>query len=80
MRGRHTYAILKMMGLEETIAKSIEDYIDIAVKLGKDKGFRKIISEKIASNKNKVYRDNECIEGLEKFFEDVVYSYSKKVL
>jgi len=71
MRGRHTYAILKMMGLEETIAKSIEDYIDIAVKLGKDKGFRKSISESISTKKHIINKDTSCIRGIEEFLEKI---------
>ena len=34
MRGRHSAAILQMMGIGETIAGSIEDYIGIAARLG----------------------------------------------
>lgn len=41
MRGRHSYAILSMLGLQETIAKSPEEYIEIAAKLGNDKVYRK---------------------------------------
>jgi len=34
MRGRHSFAILKQMGVCDTIATSIDDYIEIAVRLG----------------------------------------------
>lgn len=72
MRGRHTYAMLKFLGVDETIANSLEGYIDIAVNLGKDKGLRGYISSKISLNKHKIFYDNECIKGLEEFFIKVV--------
>lgn len=67
MRGRHAYGILKMMGVEETIATDVEDYIAIAVRLARDEKWRDDISSKILRNKHKIYRDRECIKGLEKF-------------
>ena len=33
MRGRHSYAILRMLGVTETIAASASQYVDIAVRL-----------------------------------------------
>ncbi len=72
MRSRDGSAILKMMGIEECIASSIEDYIDLAVQIGNDNEYRRIISKKIAENKYKIFYDMECINGLENFFERVV--------
>ncbi|MFP6740691.1 MAG: tetratricopeptide repeat protein [Alphaproteobacteria bacterium] len=40
MRARHTYAILTMMGIDETIASDEDDYVAIAVRFGKDGRFR----------------------------------------
>jgi len=72
MRGRHTFAILSMMGLTETIASSLDNYISLAVRLGQDTEWRKKISEIIATNKHLIYRDRTCITALEEFFEHVV--------
>jgi len=36
MRGRHTMAILRRMGITETIADTIDDYVAIAVRLARD--------------------------------------------
>ena len=71
MRGRHAYAILKMMGVEETIATSMDDYISIAVRLAQDPQWREDISSKISLNKDKIYRDHECIAALEAFLLNV---------
>ncbi len=72
MRQRHCTGILTMMGVTETIVSSIDEYIALAVRLGKDHKFRSQISEKISTNKFRLYRDKTCIEALEKFIESVV--------
>ena len=71
MRQRHCCAILTMMGLTETIASSIDEYIDCAIKLGKDLEWREHISCKINNNKHLIYRDITCITALEKFINKI---------
>ena len=72
MRGRHTLALLKMMGIEETIAFNKENYIQIAIRLGQDAQYRQKISQKVADNKHKLYGDLETIKGLENLLVNVV--------
>lgn len=72
MRGRHSAAILTMMGMTETIAESINDYVEIAVKLAKDSEWRKRVLRKISENKHRIYRDKTCVTALENFLEKVV--------
>jgi protein O-GlcNAc transferase len=72
MRGRHTSAILTMMGVMETIASTQDEYVELAVRLGVDSEWRKQISDKIATNKHRVYRDKTCITALEDFLERIV--------
>jgi predicted O-linked N-acetylglucosamine transferase (SPINDLY family) len=67
MRGRHTIAHLKMMGIEELIASSVDDYVELAVKLAQDPAYRHQIAAKIAANKHKLYRDPAPIRALEDF-------------
>ncbi|MGE5163497.1 MAG: hypothetical protein ACM3IH_05665 [Sphingobacteriales bacterium] len=57
MRGRHSAAILRMLDVTETIATTIEDYVAIATRLGKDTQFRQTISSRMAENRHKIYRD-----------------------
>lgn len=72
MRGRHSSAILTMMGLKETTASDLNGYIELAVRLGLDTEWRKQISAKVAARKHLVYRDKTCIAGLEDFLETAV--------
>ena len=68
MRGRYTYAILKILDIEETIASSKKEYIEIAVKLASDINFRNFIVNKIKKHKNKLFNDDKPV----RFFEDVI--------
>lgn len=69
MRGRHSAAILQMMGIEETIAGTIDDYISIAGRLANHPDERHAIGQKIAERKQRIYRDRECILALERFLD-----------
>ena len=72
MRGRHSMAILKMMGIEETIASNKEEYIKIAVRLGKNREYRQYISQQVAENKHKLYSDLKPVRALEDFILQLV--------
>ncbi len=69
MRARHSAAILQMMGITETIAASVEDYVAIAVRLANEPAERLALRERMKENAHKVYRDRACIAALEDFLE-----------
>jgi predicted O-linked N-acetylglucosamine transferase (SPINDLY family) len=69
MRGRHTAAVLKMMGVTETTTGTIDDYVAAAVKLANDASWRAAVKNKIAENKHRVYRDRTSIAALEDFLD-----------
>ena len=48
MRGRHCAAILRMLDVPETIATTIDDYVAVAIRLGRDNQFRQAISSRMA--------------------------------
>jgi len=68
MRSRHSIAILRQMGVTETIAGDADEFVDIAVRIATDDAWWRQLSAKIASTKELVYRDLECIRALEHFF------------
>src|SRR5476651_2675814 len=69
MRGRHCAAILQMMGVTETIADTIDDYVAIAARLANDPEERQALRERMKASAHKVYRDRACITELEDFLE-----------
>jgi predicted O-linked N-acetylglucosamine transferase (SPINDLY family) len=70
MRGRHSSAIMDRIGVAETVADSIDEYVGIATRLATDPEERRRISLKIDRNKHTIYGDRECIARLEDFIAD----------
>jgi len=69
MRGRHAAAMLDMMGVTDTIARNIEEYVSTAVRLGRDATWRADMRSRIAASKTRIYRDRACIVALEDFLD-----------
>lgn len=69
MRGRHSAAILEMMGVTDTIADTLDDYVAISAKLARDLQARNAARQRIAENKDKLYRDRAVISALEDYIE-----------
>jgi protein O-GlcNAc transferase len=67
MRGRHSMAILKMMGVEETVAQTVDDYICTAIRLAQDLSWRMAVKSRISEKKHRIYRDTTCVEALQDF-------------
>lgn len=72
MRGRHSYSILKRLGITQTIAQTKAEYINIAVKLGLDESWRYQLREKISQHHSDFYSDREAVQGLENFYTQIV--------
>lgn len=72
MRGRHSAAILTMMGLPDTVARTVDDYVAIASSVGQDGAKRASLSSRIAASKHRVYHDMDCIAALEVLLERAV--------
>ncbi len=72
MRARHAAAILERMGMRETTARTVDDYVSIAVSLGRDAAKRAEFSARIANKKQLIYRDRDCIAALEAFLDKAV--------
>src|SRR5262249_9704353 len=72
MRGRHTSAILEMMGLDDMIAGTVDDYVAIAVRLGRSAEERTALRARIAAGKHRVHGDRASIVALEDFLDRAV--------
>jgi predicted O-linked N-acetylglucosamine transferase (SPINDLY family) len=72
MRGRHSYAILKKLGITETIATDKNHYIEIAIRLGLDNQWRQTIKDYTKMNIDTVFNDRTSVESLERFYQSVV--------
>ncbi|PSN19601.1 hypothetical protein C7271_06470 [filamentous cyanobacterium CCP5] len=72
MRSRHAMAILRRLGIEETIVSSKTDYIQLAIRLGDDVNYRRYLANQIAENCSKAYNDLSVIYALEDCLECLV--------
>lgn len=69
MWGRHTYGILRALGITETIAENEVEYVDIAVRLGQDRSWRNELRSQIEKNLHRVFDDRSCVVELESFYK-----------
>jgi protein O-GlcNAc transferase len=69
MRGRQSMAMLRILGLPELIARDPEDWIRIAVGLGRDRDLRKSLSARIQAGLGALFERDEPVRTLEDFLE-----------
>jgi protein O-GlcNAc transferase len=72
MRGRLCQAMLRVVGIDELIGKNVDDYVDIAVKVGTNSDFRETLIERIKREKNKLFNDLESVKELDTFWKENV--------
>ncbi|MBF0295183.1 MAG: tetratricopeptide repeat protein [Magnetococcales bacterium] len=63
-RSRHTLGILRRIGVEETVARDLDHFVELAVRLGLERGLRDEISARIASRKALLYEDESVPQAL----------------
>ena len=72
MRSRHGLAILTIAGVTETIAASLDDYLAIAIRLGRDFAWRAAISARMLANRHRLTGDTTPVRALEAFLTEAV--------
>jgi predicted O-linked N-acetylglucosamine transferase (SPINDLY family) len=72
MRGRHTSAMLHLIGVHDLIAASHEDFVAKLVELGRDAEVRRHAAERISAGSPLLYRDRAVIDRLDSFFKSLV--------
>lgn len=72
MRGRATAGCYQLMGINDCIATSIDDYVAIAVKLGTDREYRRDVSRRMIAAGGLLFDNPTVIGELERFFEAAV--------
>jgi protein O-GlcNAc transferase len=71
MRGRVTAGMYRMMGIDTCIARNLNEYVKIALKLGLDKAYREALSRRIKLSNKVLYENTEVINEFETFFKSV---------
>ena len=71
MRGRHTVSMLQVLELSELIAKDVDDYVAISVRLMQDHDFYKDIKQKISTRKERLFHDTSVADAFRHAVETV---------
>ena len=74
MRGRQTMGMLTLLGVEELIATSTDNYLAIAKRLATDKHYRAEISEKILANLPRLFNDPAPPKALGELLQQMVHA------
>ncbi len=69
LRGRHSCAMLRMIDVDDLVTSSMNDYLELAVRLGNDANLRHALTKKIEQNKKNLFYDPECVKHLDGFFK-----------
>ena len=72
MRSRHSYAILKQLGVTQTIARDAAEYVEIAVRLGMDREWRQAVVDGAVAGYRDLYSDTTSVRSLEEFLHHAV--------
>ncbi len=67
-RGRHTQAMLRKMGLEALIVADAQAYVDQAVRIANDRGYRNEVSGMIRDRSHVLFEDAAVVREFERFF------------
>ena len=69
MRGRHTLAFYRKMGITAPVAASPEGYADVAVRLANDRAFHSDVKAQIVATSPKLFNDVASIREIEEVWE-----------
>jgi predicted O-linked N-acetylglucosamine transferase (SPINDLY family) len=67
MRGRQSFGMLSILGLEELVAATDEDYVRIALRLGREPAYRSAIRATLAERSGRLFDQEEPVRALESF-------------
>jgi protein O-GlcNAc transferase len=72
LRGRLASGILRRLGLNELVATSESEYVDIAVRLARDAAYWGEMQARLEAARPSLYGDTASVRALEAFFEDAL--------
>jgi len=78
MRSRQAGAILSQLEVPDTIARDRAGYVEIAVRLAVDRGFRAGIVERMTRDNALLYNDRRPVTALEDFFRSACTAASAR--
>src|SRR4030042_4792366 len=71
-RGRYTLGCYRKMNVLDCVASSVEEYEELALRLGTDRDYRQSVKEKILAANSVLFEDRTVVREHEEFFEQVI--------
>jgi predicted O-linked N-acetylglucosamine transferase (SPINDLY family) len=71
LRGRISYACYQHMGVDRLVGKDMDDYIKIAVELGKNRDERSSLRQELSQKSEVLFSNMKVIEECESFLQGV---------
>jgi protein O-GlcNAc transferase len=78
MRGRLASGLLRRIGIAETIAADVDEYVSIATGLARDSTRRTALKARIASQLPVAFHDMAPLRAMERFFEEAVIESARR--
>ncbi len=72
MRQRHTAALLRLVGVDETIARDRDDYVALALRLARDRAWRAALQARIAQGLGALWEREDAVRALEGVLEAAI--------
>ncbi len=72
MRGRVTAGCYRKMKIDSGVVASIEEYVDLAVRLGTDRAFNSLVRAEINSRSAALFEDLAAVREIEEFFNSAL--------
>ncbi len=72
MRGRQSAGMLRLMEIDELVARDADDYVRIAARLAADRAWRDALAARIVAGQGRVFDDPAPIAALARFLRDAV--------
>lgn len=70
MRGRQSAGMLRLLGVEELIAKDADGYVDLAVSLAGDRARRHDLRRRLVATQERLFADARVMPALESFLAE----------
>lgn len=67
MRNRQSFGLLTELGIRDTIAADVDDYIRLAIELGRNAGLRTEISNRTRERSHLLFEDTRCVAAFSAF-------------
>ena len=74
MRGRVTAGLYRLMDITELTATSLEEYVAIALRLGKERDYNRAFARRIEECRDILYGRQDVVDGFAEFARRVTYN------